>query len=135
MTQLVTVLRTLALAQPIALLVLILAVPFVVISARTRLRLTSRQLRAGVVVTRLAIVALVVLALAQPTLRATGRGRAVVFAVDVSDSITPDQLAWARTWVDQRDGRPSAGQSFERRRVRLASPACRVDATDAYHQH
>src|SRR5207302_4209168 len=39
--------------------------------------------------------------LAQPELRPAGRGRAVVFAVDASDSVTADQLAWARGLVER----------------------------------
>jgi Mg-chelatase subunit ChlD len=97
--QLASMLRTLSLAQPVVLLVLVPAVLLVILAARSRLRLTSTPLRVGIVATRLVVVALVVLALAQPTLHAIGRGRAVVFAVDTSDSITPDQLTWARTWV------------------------------------
>jgi uncharacterized membrane protein len=98
--QLASILRTLSLTQPAVLLGLIVALPPVLLAARSRLRLTSRPLRAGILVTRLTVVGLMVLALAQPTLRATGRGRAVVFAVDVSDSISSDQLAWARAWVN-----------------------------------
>jgi uncharacterized membrane protein len=99
MNQFAGILRTLTLTQPVVLLVLVLAVPIVLFAAYSRLSFTSRPLRAGILATRLIIAALVILALAQPTLRPAGHGRAVVFAVDTSDSITPDQLAWARAWV------------------------------------
>ena len=100
MSELPSVLRTLTLSQPAVLLVLVVAVPLVLLAAHSRLHFTSRALRAGIPATRLTIAALFVVALAQPTLRPAGHGRAVVFAVDTSDSITPDQLAWARAWVD-----------------------------------
>jgi uncharacterized membrane protein len=95
-----SVVRTLALTQPAVLLALVVAVPLVLFAARSRLRFASKPLHAGILLTRLAVATLVVVALAQPTLRPAGHGRAVVFAVDTSDSITPDQLAWARAWVD-----------------------------------
>jgi Mg-chelatase subunit ChlD/uncharacterized membrane protein len=99
-TQLVSVLRTLSLTQPAVLIGLVVAAPLVVFAARSRLRLASRPLRAGILMTRMAVATVVILALAGPTLRPIGHGRAVVFAVDTSDSIAPDQLAWARAWVD-----------------------------------
>jgi uncharacterized membrane protein len=101
MSQVTAVARTLTLAQPVVLLLLVVAVPVVLVAARTRLHLVSTALRTGILASRLAIVCLVVLALAQPTLRPVGHGRAVVFAVDVSDSVTPDQIGWARAWVDR----------------------------------
>src|SRR5262249_38655388 len=63
-------------------------------------------------ITRVAIAALVVLALAQPVLRPVRQGRAVVFAIDVSDSISADQLAWARAWVQRAQaGLPPGSRS------------------------
>jgi Mg-chelatase subunit ChlD/uncharacterized membrane protein len=99
MTQLIPILQTLSFAQPQAFYALVVAVPLVLLVARSRLRHTRLPLRITILATRLAVVGLVALALAQPTLRPAGHGRAVVFAVDVSDSISPDQLAWARAWV------------------------------------
>jgi uncharacterized membrane protein/Mg-chelatase subunit ChlD len=90
----------LTVAQPLVLLAFVVAIPLVVLTARARLAFTRASMRAGVIGLRLAVVGMIVIALAQPGLRPTGRGRSVVFAVDVSDSITPDQLAWARAWVD-----------------------------------
>lgn len=100
LTQFASVLRTLSLAQPLVLVVLVLAVPLVLFGARSRLRPNSIPLRLGILATRLVVAGLVVFALAQPSVRAIGRGRAIVFAVDSSDSVTPDQLAWARAWVN-----------------------------------
>src|SRR5262249_12611411 len=57
-------------------------------------------LRLSILVLRLAIVTLIAVSLAQPTLRPAGHARAVVFAIDVSDSVTAEQQSWARTWVD-----------------------------------
>jgi Mg-chelatase subunit ChlD/uncharacterized membrane protein len=98
--QAIAVARTVSLTQPLVLLVLVVAIPLVVLVARGRLRLSPLPLRSAIIATRLAIAALVVLALAQPVLRPVGHGRAVVFAIDVSDSISSDQLAWARAWVE-----------------------------------
>ncbi|MBV9577515.1 MAG: hypothetical protein JO057_02875, partial [Chloroflexi bacterium] len=109
MTQVLGVLRTLSLTQPLVLLALVLAVPLVLFAARARVRSTPKLLRAGILVTRLLIAALVILALAQPTLRPAGHGRAVVFAVDTSDSVTADQLAWARAWVSNARAALPAG--------------------------
>ena len=91
----------LSFAQPIVLVVLALVSPIVLVSARNRLRLTTTPLRLGILATRLGVVSLIVLALAQPAWRPPGHGRAVVFAVDVSDSLSADQVAWARAWVQQ----------------------------------
>jgi Mg-chelatase subunit ChlD len=101
MPQVLAMLRTLTLAQPLVLLALLAAIPIILLGARSRLRQTPLRVRGIILTTRLAIAALVVAALAQPALRPAGQGRAVVFAVDVSDSITSDQLAWARAWVDR----------------------------------
>ena len=97
--QLLAAQRTLTFIQPLVLLALAGIVPLVLSAARARLRQTPIGLRIGVLVTRLAIATLAIVALAQPTLRPAGHGRAVVFALDVSDSIAPDQLAFSRDWV------------------------------------
>ncbi len=101
MTQALAALRTLSLGQPIVLLVLVVAVPFLALVARARLRMTPGPMRSAVLVTRSVIAALLVLALAQPAARASGQARDVVFAIDLSDSISADQVAWARDWVDR----------------------------------
>src|SRR5215831_14322418 len=94
-SQAIAALQTLTLTQPLVLLVLALVLPAAFLAARGRLSMSSPRLHTGVLVCRVAVVALIVLALARPTLRPAGHGRAVVFAVDVSDSVTPDQLVWA----------------------------------------
>jgi Ca-activated chloride channel family protein len=99
--QVLSVLQSLTLEQPRVLLALALAVPLVLLAVRARLRGTSAALRAGIFGVRLTVVALLVLCLAQPTLRPAGHGRAVVFAIDVSDSLAPDQEQWAHAWVDR----------------------------------
>jgi Mg-chelatase subunit ChlD/uncharacterized membrane protein len=101
LSQAIAVARTLSLTQPLVLLVLVVALPLVLLAAGGRLRLSRPPLRAAILATRFSIAALVVLALAQPVLRPVGHARALVFAIDVSDSVTADQLAWARAWVDQ----------------------------------
>jgi uncharacterized membrane protein/Mg-chelatase subunit ChlD len=100
MSQLSSILRSVSLVQPAFLLALVVAITLVLYAARERLRFTSRRLHAAILGTRLIVAALLIAAVAQPTLRPTGHGRSVVFAVDTSDSITPDQLAWARAWID-----------------------------------
>src|SRR5579864_4770601 len=101
MSDTIGLLRSLTLSQPLVLLALIAALPLVLFAAHARLRHTPLGLRAAVVGIRLLVAALLVFALSQPQLRPAGHGRAVVFAVDVSDSISPDQLAWARAWVER----------------------------------
>ena len=103
---------SLSFEQPLVVLALAAVIPLVFLTARTRLRLVSPTLRAGILLIRLTVVAFILIALAQPALHPTGHGRAVVFAVDVSDSISADQVAWARTWVNQATaGLPPGSQS------------------------
>jgi Mg-chelatase subunit ChlD len=92
-------LPSLSFEQPALLLVLVAAVPFTILLARRRLRSSTGPLRAVAIGLRLALFGALALALMQPTLRLTGKARAVVFAVDVSDSMQPDQQLWARAWV------------------------------------
>src|ERR1700716_1435206 len=101
MNQVVSVLQSLAVLQPAVLWLLVLAVPLVLLVPTVRLRGTSAAMRVEVLGMRLAIVSLLIAALAEPTLRPAGHARAVVFALDVSDSISPDQMLWARAWVDR----------------------------------
>jgi uncharacterized membrane protein/Mg-chelatase subunit ChlD len=75
-------------------------VPLVVLAPWTRLRLTRLPLRVGVLGIRLVIASLLIVGLAEPTLRPAGHARAVVFAIDVSDSLSPDQQVWAHNWVE-----------------------------------
>jgi Ca-activated chloride channel homolog len=109
MSQLLSVVRTLTLTQPGVLLTLVVAVPLVLLAAHSRLRLTPAPLRAGILFTRLSVATLVILALAMPTLRPTGQGRAIVFAIDASDSVSADQLAWARGWAESAAAALPAG--------------------------
>jgi uncharacterized membrane protein/Mg-chelatase subunit ChlD len=95
------VLQSLGFSQPAVLWLVLVAVPLVLAVPLVRLSGTSRALRVGVLGSRLVIVALLVGALAEPTLKPAGHARAVVFALDVSDSINADQLIWARSWVDK----------------------------------
>jgi Ca-activated chloride channel homolog len=101
MTQALSVLQSLSLSEPRALWVLAVAVPLVLLAAWARLRVSSPGLHVAVLGLRLAIVGLLVLALAEPSLRPAGHGRAVVFAIDVSESVSPDQQQWAHAWVDR----------------------------------
>ncbi len=94
-------LSQLSVAQPLELLALLAAIPLIVVVSRARLRLTTAGLQASILGTRMLVVALIVFALAQPAYRPPGHGRSVVFAVDVSDSLSADQAAWARAWVQQ----------------------------------
>lgn len=100
MSQALEVLRSLSFVHPLVLWVLVFAVPLVVLAPWARLRLTRLPLRLGVLGIRLVIASLLVIGLAEPTLRPAGHARAVVFAIDVSDSLSPDQQVWARSWVE-----------------------------------
>jgi Ca-activated chloride channel homolog len=97
--QAMQVLQSLSFSQPLALWAFVLAVPLVVLAPRARLRMTSAPVRLGVLGIRLVVAGLLILGLAEPTLRPTGQGRSVVFAIDVSDSLSPGQQLWARGWV------------------------------------
>jgi Ca-activated chloride channel homolog len=101
MSQALGVLQSLTFGQPLVLWLFVLAVPLVLLAPLVRLRATGSALRIGVLAMRLTVVGLLLLGLAEPRLRPAGRARAVVFAIDVSDSVSPDQQAWARDWVDR----------------------------------
>jgi Ca-activated chloride channel homolog len=92
-------LPTIALEHPLLLWLLVVALPIVVLVPRRRLAGTARGLSAAVIATRLVIVGLLVVGLAEPSARVTGQARAVVFALDVSDSQSPEQQTWARSWM------------------------------------
>src|SRR4051794_34879579 len=94
-------LPVLDLVHPSLLWLLLLAVPVLVLVPRRRLAGTSRVLTGTVFSLRLLIVALLLLAIAEPSLRPAGQGRAIVFAIDTSDSQTPEQQLWARAWVQR----------------------------------
>jgi Mg-chelatase subunit ChlD len=89
---------SLSFADPRA-LVLLLALPLAflvyLLAARAR-RGAGNPLALGL---RLAILAAVVLALAQPSLARSSRSLSVVFAVDASDSLGPQDRAQALTFV------------------------------------
>lgn len=88
--------REAVLAHPEALWLLPTAVlPFLVIVLRTTLVDAPRFQIALQLLARLAVVAAVSLALAQPTLESPIRGKTVVFVVDTSDSIDEGQLGEA----------------------------------------
>jgi Ca-activated chloride channel family protein len=100
MSQAVLVLQSLTFGQPLVLWVFVLAVPVVLLAPWVRLQTTRRALRVGVLGARMVVVGLLLLGLAEPRLRPAGHARAVVFAIDVSDSVSLDQQTWARRWVD-----------------------------------
>lgn len=87
--------------QPSLLWLVLLALPIIVLVPRHRLANTGRLLTGAVFFVRLLIVALLVLAWAEPSARPSGQARAVVFALDVSDSQTPEQRLWSRAWVQR----------------------------------
>ncbi|MBV9545832.1 MAG: VWA domain-containing protein, partial [Chloroflexi bacterium] len=95
------VLRSLRFDQPLVFAVLLLALPLVLLVPRARLGSTGALLRVGIMATRLIIVALVVTALAAPSVRPPGHARAVVFALDTSQSMSPEQQQWARAWIER----------------------------------
>jgi Ca-activated chloride channel homolog len=90
---------TLTLEQPLLLSLLLVAVPFTVIVASRRLHHTSTPLRLLAIGLRAAVFSALILALVQPAVHPPGKARSVVFALDVSDSMAPDQQVWARAWI------------------------------------
>jgi Ca-activated chloride channel family protein len=100
MKDVLAVAQSLAFGKPIALWLIAIALPFVILVPLLRLRAASVLARVAVIGIRLGVAALLVLALAEPTLRPAGHARAMVFALDVSDSVGADQQQWARAWVD-----------------------------------
>ena len=84
---------------PLLLLVLPPALVTVVAVARRRLRALPAMQRRVVLALRLSIVTLLFLALAGPSVGHLQPVRNVVFAIDVSDSVSPQQRAWAHAWV------------------------------------
>lgn len=85
-------------------LLLLFVATLAVLVARRRLRSSLGYAawgRRAVLITRLCILAALILALAEPEIRVPGRERVVLFVVDVSDSMTPGQRAWAESWVQQ----------------------------------
>ena len=119
----------------LVLVVLILAVPFVVFTARSACACTSGQLRLGVVATRAGDRRPRRPGAGAAERARQGRGRAVVFAVDVSDSITPDQIGVGARRGSATPRGAAAGEPLEHHRVWLASPACGLDAAAAQRQH
>jgi Ca-activated chloride channel homolog len=105
-------LPSIALEHPQLLWILALALPFVVLVPRQRLASASWTLSGGVMALRLVIVSLLVVGLAEPSVRPNAQARAVVFALDLSDSQTPEQRLWTRAWA-QRAARalPQGSQS------------------------
>ena len=101
LNDLLSVLQSLAIDQPMVLWLLLLALPLIVLLPRRRLRSAGVGLRLGILGVRAALLGALILALAQPSLRPAGQARAVVFALDVSDSLSPEQQQWARAWIDQ----------------------------------
>ncbi|HEV7663744.1 MAG TPA: VWA domain-containing protein [Chloroflexota bacterium] len=101
MSQFWLVVQSLKLEHAVSLWLLTLAVPLVLLVPRLRLRQTAHPLQAAILAVRLVVSGLLILALAEPRLRPPGQARAMVFAIDVSDSTTPDQQQWARAWVQQ----------------------------------
>src|SRR5262245_34633068 len=92
-------LPTFSLEHPQWLLLLLVALPLVVLLPRRRLSATSRVMRGAVLAVRLAIVGLLLLALSEPSIRPLGQARSVVFALDASDSLSPEQRQWERSWM------------------------------------
>src|SRR5262249_16471229 len=93
---LIATLPPFSLERPQWLLLLLGALPLVVLLARRRLSATSRVMRGAVLAVRLAIVGLLLLALSEPSLHPLGQARSVVFALDASDSLSPEQRQWER---------------------------------------
>jgi Ca-activated chloride channel homolog len=113
MNQVVPVLQSLRFDQPLVFAVLLLALPVVVLVPRWRLHSAGGLLRVGILTTRLLVVALLVTALAGPSLRPPGHARAVVFALDTSQSMSPEQQQWARAWIDRASSALPPGSRWQ----------------------
>ena len=87
--------------HPLILLALPPAVTAILVLARRRLRATPAGQRAAALALRVLIVTLLILALAEPSIGLLRTLRNVVFAIDVSDSLSPQQRAWAQAWIRQ----------------------------------
>jgi Mg-chelatase subunit ChlD/uncharacterized membrane protein len=97
--------------QPLLLVLLLLAVPTALLAWK-RLRHGSRRARTAVLALRACMLSAIILALAQPAFRRNEPGQSVVFAIDVSSSLSPGQQAWARNWVARAvDALPSGSTS------------------------
>lgn len=92
---------TLQFDDPLLLLALPPVLAAVLTLARKRLRAMPAVQRRATLALRSLIVTLLILALAGPSLTHLRPIRNVVFAIDVSDSVSPQQQAWAWAWVSQ----------------------------------
>src|SRR5436305_1564628 len=84
--------------RPLALLLLLL-LPLVPWLARAALAPLPAPQRTVALRLRLALTALLALALTEPSLAISSPRLAVVFVLDGSNSLTPQQQAWDRDWV------------------------------------
>src|SRR5262245_34518456 len=98
--------------NPLALLLLIVLLPAFFLLGRPRMARLPAWLRRAALGTRLAIVTLLVLGIAQPLLGRTSEAVSVVFALDRSESMSPEARAQAESFVSQ-----TAQQLGEGRRV------------------
>mgnify|MGYP001572772566 FL=1 len=89
---------TLQFYWPLALL--LVAPPVWWMPARTLTSFSARQLRLQAAA-RVAILALVAFALAQPALHRSSGRTSFVFAVDVSESVAPESIAAAARWIGE----------------------------------
>src|SRR4051812_36860209 len=87
--------------QPWVLLLLPLLLPFFFLLGRRRMSRLPSWLRRAALGTRLAIISLIVLALAQPLLGRTSESVSVVFAVDRSESVSQEARLAADSFVGQ----------------------------------
>lgn len=86
---------------PLILVALPPAIAAILVLARRRLRAMPAGQRAPALALRVLIVTLLILALAEPSIGLLRPLRNVVFAIDVSDSLSPEQRAWAQAWIHQ----------------------------------
>ncbi|MCM8747587.1 VWA domain-containing protein [Thermomicrobiaceae bacterium CFH 74404] len=87
--------------HPLLLLALPPAVLAILVLARARVRAMPAGQRAATLALRSLIVTLLILALAEPTFGILRPFRNVVFAIDVSESVSQQQRDWTRAWVRQ----------------------------------
>src|SRR6266511_4203838 len=87
--------------NPLALLLLLVLLPLFFLLGRPRMARLPTWLRRAALGTRLAIVSLLVLGLAQPLWGRTSESLSVVFALDRSESMSPEARTQAETFVNQ----------------------------------
>ncbi len=99
-------------------LLLLAAIPYLWwVARRSLVNLTPGHLRTSTLV-RSGVVVFLALALMQPVLRRTGTWISVIYLLDVSQSVAPDQILSAIEWIEEND---ESGQPEQARFIPFAA--------------